>query len=224
MVNINVRISDEQERRIRSSGLKISDYTREALNFYNIRKGSSLLQYKIDTIQECIDLLDNHKKELQKQLVNEAYRSLYENEENVKKSEEESVYKTEETVKKIYGDEENSLQNVKTSGTESVYKNNGNVKTMWDDPKITRMEQYLPTLSKLLHIQNTIPDTMRTKIKEETLLTPSEINEFIVKYKEEIKSVDYDISPEHVKCEPGEKKYKEWFYKNVKFVKSGKRL
>ena len=178
-VNINVRITDEQYQEIKFSGQKISEYTRDALDFYNVRKGKSLLQHEINIVQDCIDLLEDHKKECQKQLQKLSLENLYESEENVKKTDEKSIYKNDENVKKIYKNDEKSLQNVNTTIPENIYKTEENVKEMQNHHLFNRYKPYLETLSKLLYYQKTVPDDTKKMISKETSTTMREISDFI---------------------------------------------
>lgn len=196
--HINVRINDEISKKMKCSGLSMSEYTRKALNFYDVRKDNSLLQYKINTIQECIDLLVVERDKLKKQMIKEAYENLYKNNENVQINEDKNVYKNEEIVHKMYEDEENSVQKSVQNEDLLLYENEKNVQTMRKDLRYKQMEKYLPLLSKLINIHNIVPETTKEKIKNETTLTPKEINDFIVIYREEIKTFEYNISSERV--------------------------
>ena len=196
--HINVRINEKKKKKMKCSGLSMSEYTRKALNFYDVRKDNSLLQYKINTIQECIDLLVVERDKLKKQMIKEAYENLYKNNENVQINEDKNVYKNEEIVHKMYEDEENSVQKSVQNEDLLLYENEKNVQTMRKDLRYKQMEKYLPLLSKLINIHNIVPETTKEKIKNETTLTPKEINDFIVIYREEIKTFEYNISSERV--------------------------
>ena len=196
--NINVRIADDQENDIKKSGMKISEYTRHALDDFSIRRHNSLLQLRINMVQDCIDRLVDYKRELQEQMIDESYKVLYENEKNVKKSEEKSLYNTGENVKKIYKDDEISLQNVKTNTDEPLYNNEQNVKTMSEHPLYYKYRPYIKTLSKLLNLHGNIPEDTKKKITSETATNMPEISNFIYDFRNEIKHQEWSMSDERI--------------------------
>jgi len=196
--NINVRIDDNQDNDIKQSGMKTSVYTRHALNDFSIRRHNSLVQLRINMVQDCIDRLVDYKRELQEQMIDESYKVLYENEKNVKKSEEKSLYNNEENVKKIYKDDEISLQIVKTHVDERLYENEKNVKTMSEHPLYYKYKPYVETLSKMLNLHGNVPEDTKKKITSETATSMSQISNFIYDFKNEIKNQEWSIHDERI--------------------------
>lgn len=199
--NINVRIDDNQDNDIKQSGMKTSVYTRHALNDFSIRRHNSLVQLRINMVQDCIDRLVDYKRELQEQMIDESYKVLYENEKNVKKSEEKSLYNNEENVKKIYKDDEISLQNVKTFLEEPLYKNDENVKTMVNDPLYYKYKPYIELLSKMINLHNNVSEDTKKKISMETATSLSQISNFIYDFRDEIKCQEWSFSSERMKSD-----------------------
>lgn len=97
MKTINVRISDEQEAKIHSSGMNYSEYVRRSIDFYDLRREEALIHSKIHMIDKCMDELKKLKEnELDNILKVDC---LYKKGEIVKKSDEKILYKNDENVK-----------------------------------------------------------------------------------------------------------------------------
>ena len=206
--NINVRINDAQDDKIRKSGMTASKFTRLAIDDFSPAKHNALILHDIAVLQKGIDVLVGLQDELRSGLIEDTYTPLYKLGENVKKTEREPLYKNEENVKKLYEEEENSLQNSLQPEEQPLYKNGENVKTMEEDPHYPQMKKHLETLSKMLNIHGTIPKYTKTMISEETTFSTNEVSDFIVLYREDIKQIPYNIDKELHDAKLGEKRYK----------------
>ena len=198
-VTITVRLNEEQIQKINKSGLTKSEYTRNAIDYFSENKMNANILAKVNIVDECIKLLQGYREELKNHIVSEAYQNLqlsYEIEENVRQSDENLYYKNEENVKKIYKNEENVRQDVLQSEPEvsDIYEEN--VRQMKENHYYEIYKPYLELLSKMLNLHNSVPDTTKKKITDETATKPSELNSFIFNFKEEIKQINYEISDE----------------------------
>ena len=206
---INVKISDDLYNKITKSGLKISVYTRNALEFYDERKRTAGIMHDINIIQDCIDILESEKKIRSEKIISENYKNIYENEENVKKTDDKEIYENEENVKKIYANNENVIQNVKKTDDKEIYENEENVKKTDDKELKNQLKNHLSLLSKLLNLHGTVPDATIKKIHQETGIKTDSITEFIYNNSVELKKIPYEFSRKATEIMPGNKKYKE---------------
>jgi len=196
MKTINVRISDKQAAKIHSSGMNYSEYVRRSIDFYDLRREDALIHSKIKMIDKCMEEL---KKLKENELDNiSRVGCLYKNHENVKKSDEEILYKSDENVKNLYKNGAISLQSVKKLDDENLYNFDETVKNHRQNDPYYTYRNYLPLLSKMLNMHNCIPDHVKKKVKSETCTTSKEFDSFIHKYRERIKQEKYEFGREKV--------------------------
>ena len=196
---VNVRITDEQAKKIKKTGMKYSEYIRRAIDFYDLRKHEGVTNYKIDTIYECIQILIDHRDAVQEELISEAYKNLYKNDENVKKEDDENLYKSDENVKNLYKKSENVKNGVKKSYPQNLYNSDENVKKIRSEELFSTYKPYFELLSKMLNMHNNVPEETKKKITSETNTKMSELTDFLFDYKKEIMETDYDFSGKIVK-------------------------
>ena len=206
-ISITVRITEEQADKIRKSGINTSEYTRRAIELYSEQKDNASMLSKINIISECINILEEYKKSIQQDMINIAYNELiYKNDEPVSYKKDEKVrqtgenlsYKKEENVSKSYKNDKNVRQFVRQNEEETSYIFDENVRQMKDDQLYSTYNPHLQLLSKMLNLHNSVPDATKKKITDETATKPSELNEFIFNYRDEIKQINYEISNEIV--------------------------
>ena len=82
--NIGCYVNEKEYQRIHQNALKygyknISDYIRSALEFFDARRYNASKNNEINIIQDCIDLLDNHKKEISNKMLLESLKNIDEN-------------------------------------------------------------------------------------------------------------------------------------------------
>jgi len=207
MKNINVRISDEQDAKIHSSGMNYSEYVRRSIDFYDLRREEALIHSKINMIDKCMDELKKLKEnELDNILKVDC---LYKKDEIVKKSDDKILYKSDENVKNLYKNSAISLQSVKKLDGENLYNFDETVKNHQQNDPYYTYRNYLPLLSKMLNMHNCIPDHVKKKVKSETCTTNKEFNSFIHKYRDRIKQEKYEFGREKVL-----RRNIEWMWKN----------
>ena len=97
--NINVRITETQEQKIKQSGLNTSEYVRKCIDFYDLRRENAYRYSRLSAIEECIESLKTIKKEESEKIVTET--PLYKIDENVKKNDEKKLCKNDENVKNL---------------------------------------------------------------------------------------------------------------------------
>lgn len=198
-LTITVRLTDEQADKIGRSGLTKSEYTRQAIDFYSENKHQASVLSKVNIVEECIKLLQGYRDDLKNKIVSDAYANLqlsYKIEENVRQEDENLSYKNEENVKKIYKNEENVRQDVLQNEEDLSYKNEENVRQMSESALYPLYKPYLELLSKMINLHNSVPEDTKKKIVAETNTKPSQFNDFIFKYRDEIKQMDWSVSAE----------------------------
>ena len=201
-VTISVRLSDEQIDKINQSDLNTSEYTRRAIDYYSENKQNASIVSKMNIVDECIKLLQGYRKDLQNNMVSEAYQNMqvyYKIEENVKQEDTDLYYKNDESVKNLYKNDENVIQDVIQDDDTMYYKNEENVKQMDQSEFYKVYYPYLELMSKMLNIHNTVLEDTKKKITAETNTKPSQLNDFLFKYRDEIKNLDWSISTERIK-------------------------
>lgn len=209
-ITITVRLTDEQADKISRSGLSKSEYTRQAIDYYSENKYRASVLSKVNIVEECITLLQGYRDDLKNQIVSDAYQNLqlsYKIEENVRQNDENLSYKNEENVKKIYKNEENVRQVVIQNEDDLSYKNKENVRQIGKSALYEIYKPYLETMSRMLNTQNGVPDHFKKKITVETNTKPTQLNDFLFKYREDIMSMEWSYPTEvtHVKYEDGKK-------------------
>ena len=189
--NINVRITETQEQKIKQSGLNTSEYVRKCIDFYDLRRENAYRYSRLSAIEECIESLKTIKKEESEKIFTET--PLYKIDENVKKNDEKKFYKCNENVKNLYKTDANALRDVMQFDEESLYNDEENVKKMCDDEYYVYYGKYTSLLSKMLNLHNVIPQDTRTMITSQTATTKREFDEYIRKYRDEIKEQEYNF-------------------------------
>lgn len=82
--NIGCYVTENEYQRIHQNARKygyknISDYIRSALEFFDARRYNASKNNEINIIQDCIDLLENHKKEISNKMILESLKNIDEN-------------------------------------------------------------------------------------------------------------------------------------------------
>ena len=200
-ITITVRLTDEQADKIKRSGLTKSEYTRQAIDYYSENKYRASVLSKVNIVEECITLLQGYRDDLKNQIVSDAYNNLqlsYKIDENVRQEDENLSYKNKENVKKIYKNEENVRQLVIQNEEDLSYKNEETVRQMRESAFYDYYKPYLELLSKMINLHNSVPEDTKKKIVAETNTKPSQLNDFIFKYRDEIKRIEWSVSEDRV--------------------------
>ena len=197
MHTVCIRIREEQRQKIKHSGLSFSEYIRNSIDFYDMRKQNAQIYMRLNCIQECINLLEDYKqKDSQKIYTSTNYYNIPE---NAKKKDEKMQYTKVDNANKNYTESENVSQDAIQFEEEDTCDYEENAKQMCDDPLYPRFERYIPLLSKMLNIHNIIPPHTQSKLKDETATTKRQFDDFIRKYRDEIKEHEYTFERENVR-------------------------
>ncbi len=196
-VKITVRIEDHIAEKIVKSGMNTSDYTRRALELYSVNKDNSIAYTKLQVIDDCIDLLREHKDELQSSMVSDAYTAF---KQDVRQNDENCLTKLSDKNEKTVGLSDKKEETVgQVVGQNTVEMSDifeETVRQMKDDYLYTTYKPYLELLSKMLNLHNSVPDYTKKKITDETHTKPAELNKFLFHFREEIKQIQWSISSE----------------------------
>lgn len=124
----------------------MSEYVRSALDFFDARRYNASKNNEIAIIQECITILQHHKKDVEKNMMKETLNELNENIKN-------QNHKNKETLKEL---DENLKQNIKCSEKQSLKELDENIKRQKNNKRENRvipMESVIQTLIRITHVK-----------------------------------------------------------------------
>ena len=116
------------QNNVRKYGFKnTSEYLRSALEFFDERRYNASKSAELNIIQDCIDLLHEHKKEVSNTMLQESLKNMDENLENQSSKDTKNFEETSEKVSKNFEETDSSTlkestENFEESKTQEITK------------------------------------------------------------------------------------------------------
>ena len=195
MKNINVKITDYQEEKIKSSGLTTSEFVRRAIDEYQLETKEMVFNEVIISFFGMEFYQEN--KDIVKLIFTKGKEKLYNGKENLYDGKN-KLYPDNNGKIKLYGDKAKLYE-----GKEKLYDNKAKLyegkeklyegKEIAPDQLYYILEEELPTIQKQLLNPlnlNSLTDEYIKKLMKDYNLSKKNINNFIAKYKDKIKSLE----------------------------------
>ncbi len=208
MKPINVRITDEEFKKIKNSGMTVSEYVRRAIDIYDRSREDIERNATIVFIEKCKEFL--YKEE---SFVKNVKKSYYNDNENVKKRITEPPIQG-GNVKNIFTETQKKQENVLQENndiftnlmknTENVIQNDPKNTTIITDPITPKLGSFLYTLQKCIYREEQeIPISKDTinHIAKSCGLSNTVLERYIFEHKPEFREFGDDTTAlqEHVK-------------------------
>lgn len=176
-IPIGLKISEEQKKKIDSSGLKTSEFVRNAIDFFTETRLNATSNIKINVIDECITELNNLKESVK---INQ-YSKFNNSIKNVKSLNnfEENVKQNEDLVYKENEPNEPEKKVLNNSETEKFNNNEENVKSLDFEEWLKKDHTLVQTISNLINIHGTIEPKKIVFLASKHNLSTRELRTFI---------------------------------------------